>query len=190
MPRRLVLVGLALAAVMTAVGCGGKPQPAQPTTPPVAPPVNQAPAAPAIFSDEPIAAGQAMGAAFGGQLELVGVNAPSSVKRGEPFEIEYVWKVTSTPTEDWTMAVHIDHLNPYWRLNKDQKPPVPTTKWPTGKYVHWKQQVVFPAAAKTGDYTLTVYPYRAVPGMKPPLNFENLPATTKGTQGKITVTTG
>ena len=152
--------------------------------------MKQTPPPPDIFSATPLTADQAIGVTFGNELELVGLNLPPTVKRGEPLEIELVWKTDTAPTKDWTIAVHIDHQNPYRRLSADHNPPIPTSKWPAGQYVHWKKTVPIPATAETGEYLIEVYPYTSSPDplLKGKMKFDKMPVTQKSATAKVKLT--
>jgi hypothetical protein len=44
----------------------------------------------------------------GGIVDLIGIDMPSQVKRGEAFTMKLTWKVTRTPNRDWKVFVHFD----------------------------------------------------------------------------------
>ena len=172
---RLVFPRAAALIFLTALaGCGGRgPEPARPAA------TTKPSAVERHIVDRPPAVSQLLGVVFGDQLELVGINVPNQVKKGESFELEQVWRCLRVPERDWRIAVHFRGPTPKAKLNRDQAPPVPTTQWQEGRYIHWKVQAAVPAKAPLGDYTIEIRPYVIVPKTKPP-KFERLEVTSEG----------
>lgn len=44
----------------------------------------------------------------GGIVDLIGIDMPAQIERGETFAMKLTWRVTRTPNRDWKVFVHFD----------------------------------------------------------------------------------
>lgn len=75
---------------------------------------------------------------FTGVGSLVGADNPATIKSGEAFNVNLIWKADTTPTTAYTVFVHLLDSNGQVIAQNDS-PPVnnqrPTTSWVTDEYI-------------------------------------------------------
>ena len=148
---------LLLGLLVVGLGCGSPSQ-----TP------SASPSASFSISAAAPAVSQPLGVVFGDQLELVGLNLPTQIKKGVPFDIEMVWHCLKQPDRNFRIAVLLDYVSgKWWRYSMDDRPPFPTIAWPAGQYVTIKETGTFPAGAGVGQYRITVHPFNIIANTRP-----------------------
>ena len=176
---RTAVIAIALGALVAGCGRGGPEKPAVPPRPAAGPEAKKPLPAEQYVSESPVSVAKPLRMVFGDQIELVGITVPETVKRGEPFEVEQVWRCLATPDRNWRIALHFKRLDPLTRINWDHKPPLRTSQWKKDEYVYWKVRPIFPETAPLGGYQIEILPYVTIPGTEPE-KLESLPLTDKG----------
>lgn len=91
---------------------------------------------------------------FGGSLELVGVELPAHIKRGEPWSLWFYWRAISPVKKSYVFFVHrLDALG-QMRGQQDRPPYWETNHWPPGEIV--AVPVTLEGISEPGSYRLRV----------------------------------
>ena len=134
----------------------------------------------AIPQDPPADVGAPVGVTFGDAIELVGVEMPARVRRGDTFAVTLHHRLRSRPPGDWKIFVHFDGAG--MRFQGDHPAPAcGLARWRPGDHVIDRFEV------RAGD---DVYPpgeYRVYAGWftgRAP-SFENLEVTAGGASDRV-----
>ncbi len=103
-------------------------------------------------------AGEHVYADFGGQIALIGFDAPETIRAGESFDVTVYWQAQQDLDINYQAFVHL--LYPDGRTilaQSDKLNPAgfPSKRWPTDKYVRDVHRLTVPDDAVPGDYLLT-----------------------------------
>ncbi len=90
-----------------------------------------------------------------GRVRLLGVDAPATVKRGEPFELTWTFEARGTVAPGWKMFVHVEGATKSTFINGDHRPARPFEWWRPGQFIRYKTTLTVPRNAPAG--TLTVW---------------------------------
>jgi arylsulfatase A-like enzyme len=90
--------------------------------------------------------------AFGDML-LLGIDMPSSVRRGDTFDVTYNYQARGTLSNDWRVFAHFESKEG-GRFLGDHEPTRPFSWWRAEDFVRYTRTVRVPKNAKPGDYTL------------------------------------
>lgn len=95
--------------------------------------------------------------AWDDSIELVGWEVPARVRRGEPFQIDVVYKVLKPLDRSWSVFVHLD--GPKMRANGDHDPlggRCPTSTWKPGDVIVDRTSLRVNPSYDTGSYALWI----------------------------------
>ncbi|MCP4427479.1 MAG: glycosyltransferase family 39 protein [Chloroflexi bacterium] len=115
-------------------------------------------------------------APFADGVMLVGYewnNAPESetvtAVPGDALPITLYWRSEGTPTQDYTVFVHLLNANGEWVAGADA-PPVnnfyPTSMWQEGDWIDDLHTLVLPAALPSGNYAVRIGMYDPISGAR------------------------
>ena len=109
---------------------------------------------------------------FGGQIALIGYDAPAEARPGETIPITLYWQAQQPLQINYQVFVHL--LLPDGRTlvaQSDKLNPAgfPTRRWPTDKYVRDEHELTIPAGTPPGTYLLTTGLWVQTEGWRLPL---------------------
>ena len=112
---------------------------------------------------------------FGGQVALLGYNAPSVARPGDTIEVTLYWKAQRELDINFQVFVHL--LGPDGAIiaQSDKLNPgaFPTRRWPLDQYVRDRHTLALPADAPPGEHPLSVGMWVQTEGWRLPLFDEN-----------------
>jgi len=118
----------------------------------------------------------AVGATFGGALELVGFDAPGGLTRapGDVLPVSLLWRATEAIGQDYTVAVFVIGPDGVPVAQRDSFPLngfAPTSSWRPGALQRDNHGLALPADLPPDEYALwvVVYPWQT-PGDRLPVN--------------------
>jgi hypothetical protein len=100
-----------------------------------------------------------MHANFGGQIELLGYDLPTSrVRPGEVLPLVLYWRALVPMGENYQTFVHVAQpLHLVWGQEDRSNPgDFPTTRWPLDKYVWDAYEIHIPLGTPPGEYVINV----------------------------------
>lgn len=125
--------------------------------------------------DEAITADHNVYADFGGQIALLGYNAPAAARSGETVEVTLYWKAKGDMAINFQVFVHL--LGPDGAIiaQSDKLNPgaFPTRRWPSDQYVRDRHTLSLPPDAPPGSHPLSVGLWVQAEGWRLPLFDEN-----------------
>ncbi len=110
-----------------------------------------------------------VGARWDAGLYLSGVTWGSSESASAPLPLVLHWRAWTTPSQDWTVFIHILDAKGTYVAGGDSPPQegdFPTGLWRAGDVVLDPRQVPLPAALTPGRYAVTVGLYRPDTGVR------------------------
>ncbi len=112
-----------------------------------------------------------MVADLGGQLSLIGFDAPSVVRRGDDLEVTLYWKAQTEMDINFQVFVHLlDSAGaPASQSDKLNPGNFPTRRWPTDKYVRDSHRLPIPDTLAPGRYLLSTGMWVQAEGWRLPL---------------------
>ncbi len=95
---------------------------------------------------------------FGGQIALIGFDAPDSAHAGETIEVTLYWQAQHDLDINYQVFVHLlypDERTVLAQSDKLNPAGFPSQRWPTDKYVRDVHTLTIPEGAEPGEYLLT-----------------------------------
>ena len=94
---------------------------------------------------------------FGGQMALIGYDAPEQADRGETVEITLYWKAERDMDVNFQVFIHLLDAAGMPPAQSDKLNPgdFPTGRWPTDKYVRDVHRLRLPPTLAPGKYVLS-----------------------------------
>ncbi|MCG3209473.1 MAG: hypothetical protein FOGNACKC_03100 [Anaerolineae bacterium] len=111
---------------------------------------------------------------FGNEIELLGYRLePASLTPGGPVQLELLWQAQTTPTQDYTVFIHLlDEAGN--QLDGSDSPPLagsyPTSIWSPGERILDPHTLPLPANLPPGSYRLALGWYHQPTGQRLPLS--------------------
>jgi 4-amino-4-deoxy-L-arabinose transferase-like glycosyltransferase len=97
---------------------------------------------------------------------------PDNPRPGDSLELTLLWQATATPSQDYTVFIHLIDSTGNQVAGADA-PPVngdyPTTFWLAGERILDKHSLLLPANLTSGKYSLAVGMYNPITGARVPL---------------------
>lgn len=112
---------------------------------------------------------------LGGQIYLIGFDAPQEASPGETIEVVLYWKAQQEMEINYQVFVHLLDTSgvPVQQSDKLNPGEFPTRRWPADKYVRDIHQLALPASLPVGRYHLSVGMWVQDEGWRLPLLDEN-----------------
>jgi hypothetical protein len=95
---------------------------------------------------------------FGGQIALIGFDAPENIQAGETFEVTLYWQAQHDLEINYQVFVHLLYPDGHTVLAQSDKlnpAGFPSKRWPADKYVRDAHTLTVPEGAQPGEYLLT-----------------------------------
>jgi hypothetical protein len=111
-------------------------------------------------------------ARVGDFAELVGVDAPAEVARGETAKLALYWRGRAETRESYTVFVHLIGADDKPVAQRDAVPgdgTLPTTGWVVGEYLRDEYALAVPSDAPPGSYRVAVGMYDRRTGQRLPV---------------------
>lgn len=108
---------------------------------------------------------------LGGQLSLIGFDAPDMVRPGDTIEVTLYWKAQEEMDINFQVFVHLLDSTAMPVAQSDRLNPgdFPTRRWPTGKYVRDSHRLEIPDTLEPGRYLLSTGMWVQAEGWRLPL---------------------
>lgn len=96
-------------------------------------------------------------ASLGGEVALIGYDAPARAEPGQTVTVTLYWKAQKEITENYQVFVHLLWPDGTIAAQSDKLNPgeFPTRRWPLDRYVRDQHRLSLPADMPPGDYPLT-----------------------------------
>ncbi len=108
---------------------------------------------------------------FGGQMALIGYEAPARAERGETVEVTLYWKAERDMDVNFQVFLHLLDATGTPPAQSDKLNPgeFPTSRWPMDKYVRDVHRLRLPATLAPGNYVLSTGMWVQSEGWRLPL---------------------
>ena len=106
----------------------------------------------ALLKDRPAIAAP-LDADLGPEVRLLAVEAPPTVKRGEPITLTWTFEARGTVEPGWKMFVHIEGPGKFF-FSGDHRPARPFEWWRSGQFIRYTTTVMVPRNTPAAELTV------------------------------------